>query len=52
MGSRDRTLEWVNVDAVVFATWSNIMDPRTRTIPKKSMECVLANLDRANFVDP
>ena len=46
------TLEWVIVDTVVYATWSKIMDPRSRTIPKKAMECALANLERANLVDP
>ena len=46
-----RAPEWVSVDAVVFASWSKIMDPRTRTIPKKAMECASANLERANLVD-
>ena len=36
--------EWVIVDVVVYATWSKIMDPRSRTIPKKTMEYALANL--------
>ena len=44
--------ELVTVDSVVYATWSKIMDPRSRTIPKKAMECALANLERANLVDP
>ena len=44
--------EWVIVDSVVYATLSKIMDPRSRTIPKKAMECALANLERANLVDP
>ena len=44
-------LEWVTVDSVVYATWSKIMDSRSRTIPKKAMECALANLERANLVD-
>ena len=47
-----RALEWVTVDSVVYATWSKIMDSRSRTIPKKAMECALANLERANLVDP
>ena len=47
-----RAPEWVTVDSVVYATWSKIMDPRSRTIPKKAMECALANLERANLVDP
>ena len=47
-----RAPEWVTVDSVVYTTWSKIMDPRSRTIPKKAMECALANLDRANLVDP
>ena len=47
-----RASEWVTVDIVVYATWSKIMDPRSRTIPKKAMECALANLERANLVDP
>ena len=47
-----RAPEWVTVDSVVYATWSKIMDPRSRTIPKKVMECALANLERANLVDP
>ena len=46
-----RAPEWVTVDSVVYATWSKIMDPRSRTIPKKAMECALANLERANLVD-
>ena len=45
-------LEWVTVDVVVYATWLKIMDPRSRTIPKKAMECALANLERADLVDP
>ena len=45
------TPEWFNVNIVVFATWSKIMDPRTITIPKKFMECALANLNRLNLVD-
>ena len=44
--------EWVNVDAVVYATWPKILDPRSRIIPKKAMECALANLERLNLVDP
>ena len=44
--------EWVTIDAMVYATWSKIMDPKSRTISKKAMECALANLDRANLVDP
>ena len=44
--------EWVTVDVMVYATWSKIMDPRSRIIPKKAMECALANLGRANLVDP
>ena len=47
-----RAPEWVTVDSVVYATWSKIMDPKSRTIPKKAMECALANLERANLVDP
>ena len=47
-----RAPEWVTVDSVVYAMWSKIMDPRSRTIPKKAMECALANLERANLVDP
>ena len=47
-----RAQEWVTVNAVVYATWSKIMDPRSKTIPKKAMECALANLERANLVDP
>ena len=47
-----RAPEWVTVDLVVYATWSKIMDLRSRTIPKKAMECALANLERANLVDP
>ena len=47
-----RAPEWVTVDSVVYATWSKIMDLRSRTIPKKAMECALANLERANLVDP
>ena len=47
-----RAPEWISVDGVVYATWSKIMDPKSRTIPKKSMECALANLERANLVDP
>ena len=47
-----RALEWISVDVVVYATWSKIMDSRSRTIPKKAMECALANLERANLVDP
>ena len=47
-----RAPEWITVDSVVYATWSKIMDPRSRTIPKKAMECALANLERANLVDP
>ena len=44
--------EWVNVDAVIYATWSKIMDPRSRTISNNAMECALTNLERANLVDP
>ena len=47
-----RALEWVSVDAVVYVAWSKFMDLRTRTIPKKSIECALANLEIANLVDP
>ena len=47
-----RAPEWVTVDSVVYATWSKIMDPKSRTIPKKAMECALENLERANLVDP
>ena len=47
-----RALKWVTVDAVVYATWSKIMDPKSGTISKKAMECALANLERANLVDP
>ena len=47
-----RAPEWVTVDVVVYAIWSKIMDRRSRTIPKKAMECALANLERANLVDP
>ena len=47
-----RAPEWVTVDSMVCKTWSKIMDPRSRTIPKKAMECALANLERANLVDP
>ena len=47
-----RAPEWISDDAMVYATWSKIMDPRSRTIPKKAMECALANLERANLVDP
>ena len=44
--------EDVTLDAVVYATWLKIMDTRSRTIPKKDIECTLANLERANLVDP
>ena len=44
--------EWVIVDSVVYVMWAKIMDPRSRTIPKKAMKCALANLERANLVDP
>ena len=47
-----RAPEWITIDTVVYATWSKIMDPRSRTIPKKAMECALVNLERANLVDP
>ena len=52
MGVEKRAPEGINVDIVVYATWSKIMDPRSRTIPKKAMECALANLEKANLVDP
>ena len=48
----NHALEWVSIDAVVYAIWSKIMDSRTETISKKSMECPLANFNRANLVDP
>lgn len=47
-----RAPEWVSVGAALFQNWSKIKDPSTRTIPKKSMEAALANLERANVVDP
>ena len=46
------TPAWVIIDSVVYATWSKIMNLRSRTIPKKAMECAIANLERANLVDP
>ena len=49
---KKRALEWVTVDAVIYTTWLKIMDLRSRIIPKKAMECALANLERANLVDP
>ena len=43
---------WVDAACVVYANWSKIVDPKSRTIPRKSREAALANLNRSNEVDP
>jgi hypothetical protein len=43
---------WVDASSVVYATWSKKVNPKSRTIPRKSREAALANLNRANEVDP
>ncbi len=43
---------WLDATCVVYSNWSKIVDPKSRTIPKKSREAALVNLNRANEVDP
>jgi hypothetical protein len=42
----------VDANCVVYSNWSKIVDSKSRTIPKKSREVALVNLNRANEVDP
>jgi hypothetical protein len=48
----ERRLEFVNVFAVLYAKWSKLIDPKTKTIPKVDRERALENLNEANVVDP
>ena len=43
---------WVDAQCVVFSNWSRTVAPKSRTIPRKSREAALINLNRANVVDP
>jgi hypothetical protein len=44
--------KWISVDSALFATWSKIANPKTRTIPQASKEAALENLNKANEVNP
>jgi hypothetical protein len=48
----ERRPEFVNVSAVLYAKWSKLIDPKTKTIPKVDRERALENLNEANVVDP
>ena len=43
---------WVEANCVVFSNFSRARSPKSCTIPQKSMEVSLVNLNRANAVDP
>ena len=43
---------WVDASAVVYATWSKRVNPKSRTIPRSCREVALVNLNRANEIDP
>ena len=42
----------MEANCVVFSNFSRVGSPKSHTIPQKSMEAALVNLNRANAVDP
>ena len=48
----DRRPEWIDVAAVLYASYSRIANPKSRTIPKRDKARALDNLTRANIADP
>jgi hypothetical protein len=48
----ERLPEWVSMSAVVYAKFSKIVDPKTRTIPQLVKERALVSLERASMEDP
>ena len=43
---------WVDASCVVYTTWSKIVYPKSRKIPRKCREAAFANLNRSNQMDP